>query len=131
MPISNATPTSVSVGTQQGQVILVDTSASPYTTTDTLSPVPGSDVDSTLFSTIGYTVQNTGGTNTISFTVTGANRADFSDEVVVQASANVASNAAGSFSTFFAAFRYYRIKAKSTSGGNASTVQVAAVLKMA
>jgi hypothetical protein len=131
MSISNSTPTSVSEGTQQGQVILVDTSASPYTTTDTLSPVPGSDVDSTLFSTIGYTIQNTGGTNTISFTVTGANRADFSDEVIVQASTTVSPSSTGSFSTFFAAFRYYRIKAKSTASGNSSTVQVAAVLKMA
>jgi hypothetical protein len=131
VPITNATPSSISQGTQQGQVILVDTSGAPYTTTDALSFVPGSDIDSTLFSTLGLTIQNTGGTNTISFTVTGGNRSDFSDELTVQTSTDVGPNAANGYSTFFAPFRYYRVKAKSKTAGNASTVQVAAVLKMA
>jgi len=65
----------------------------------------------------------------VTWTVFGANTADYSDEVVVNAAANVAANAVSSYVVAQAPYAYYRVKIRSTVAGAHGTATVAGLAK--
>jgi len=73
-------------------------------------------IDTGPWKSLAYTMKVA--TFAITWTVYGANLADYSDETVVQAEANVAVGTVGTYVVAQAPFRYYRAKIKSTVGGS-------------
>lgn len=68
-------------------------------------------------------------TNSVDWTVFGANLSDYSDEQVVQAEAAVAAGASGKYTEPQATYRHYRTKIKATVGGNQGTATVVGIAK--
>jgi len=71
--------------------------------------VTGSNVNTRVWKSLAYTIVNNHAANTAQWAIYGANADDFSDEVAVQALADVAPTAAASYSTTQSAFAYYRV----------------------
>ena len=116
MPITNTSLTQVRTADNvQRSAMIFSTSA--YTTTSSFADIPGSDFDAFAVDTLGITVVNSGA-NSLTFQVLGGNLPDFSDAVVVGGPTAVAAGASGSYTTFFAPFRYYKTQAKDTAGGS-------------
>ena len=84
-------------------------------------------IDTISWQSLSYTIAVI--TDSIDWTVYGANQADYSDEVVVQAEAAVAAAAAGSYAVAQAVYRYYRVKIKSTVAETPGTATVVGVAK--
>ena len=76
-------------------------------------------IDMRPWKSLSYTLKVA--TNALKWTVYGANLADYSDEVVVQAEASVAVGAIGSYSTTQAVWARYRVKIKADVGGSQGT----------
>ena len=95
------------VGTRQVTIEVVGplTQAAPDTTPVAIT---GGDIDARGWITVCMTCVCSD--ETISWTVFGANVADFSDEVEVQASADILADAVGSYTVSPAPFAYYRAK---------------------
>lgn len=87
----------------------------------------GSELDARAWRSLAYSIKVA--TQTVDWTVFGANSSDYSDEVVVQAEASVLAAAAGSYSTTQAPFAYYRVKIHSNVGGVHGTATLVGVLK--
>lgn len=68
-------------------------------------------------------------TNNLLWTVYGANVSDYSDEVVVQAEAQVNAGAVGSYSTTQAVYRYYRAKIKAAVADAQGTATINGLVK--
>ena len=83
---------------------------------DAETVLAGSELDASVFAALGYTIENTGA-QTIDWTVYGAQLADFSDEVVVQASATIAAAAFASYTATPPPFRFYRVTINAAVGG--------------
>src|SRR4030042_4900454 len=89
----------------------------PVAQTSTNSYVAIGAIDTGPWKSLAYTIKVA--TFSIDWTVYGANAADYSDEVVVQAEAAVAAAGVGSYVVAQAPFRYYRAKIKATVPGSA------------
>ena len=76
---------------------------------------------------LSYTIKVV--TNNVDWVVYGANLADYSDEVVVQAQATVAAAATGSYAVAQAPYRYYRVKIIDTTPPNHGTATVVGIAK--
>lgn len=100
--------------------ILYGVSATP-TTTNTNTLVSGTILNASAALSVSFTIKNTGGSNSLSYEIIGGHTSDLSDGVVVQASANVAAGAVGSYAVSVAPFTFYGIKVVSTSAGNHTT----------
>lgn len=87
----------------------------------------GSEIDTGPYLSLSYTIKVA--TEDVDWQVFGANIADYSDEVSVQANASVAAAAVGSYSTTQAVWRYYRVKIKDTVGGTHGTATVSGIAK--
>ena len=68
--------------------------------------VTGSILPAWMGLSVSYTIVNSGD-DTISWVVYGGNAADLLDKVIIQASADVLTGAASSYSAFVAPFAYY------------------------
>lgn len=87
----------------------------------------GSEMDMRMWKSLGYTAKVA--TNAVTWVVYGANSADYSDEVVVQAAASIAAGANGTYAVAQAPYAYYRVKIYSTVGGSHGTVTLAGIAK--
>ncbi len=85
--------------------------------TDPEVVLAGSELDASVFTALAYTIENTG-VETIDWTVYGATQADFSDEIVVQASAAVLAAAFDSYTEAPPVFRFYRVTINAAVGGD-------------
>lgn len=83
------------------------------TSTDTLTLVAGSTMDTLNYRTIAYTIKNTHGTNGVTWSVFGANASDLSDKVIVSVGATLAAGISASYSAT-AVYRYYAVYEIST-----------------
>lgn len=97
----------------------------PLLSTNSLVALAAIDVGPWL--SLAYTIAVA--TNSIDWTVFGANAADYSDEQVVQAEAAVAAAATGTYAVAQAPYRYYRVKIKSTVAGTHGTATVVGIAK--
>ncbi len=95
--------------------------------TNALAAVVGSDVDAQLWRSVCFTIVVA--TQSIDWSVFGANAAAFTDEVVVQSAATVAAGAASSYAVAQAPFRYYRVKIVSTAPDTHGTATIRATVK--
>jgi len=68
-------------------------------------------------------------TNSVDWTVFGANASDYSDEQVVQVEAAVGAAATGAYAVAQATYRYYRVKIKSTTPDSHGTATVVGIAK--
>jgi len=89
--------------------------------------VAGSTIDTEYLASIAYTC--VAATHTICWKVLGANAADFSDVQEVQASADLAAGAIGSYSTSVAVWRYYKVQIQDKVGGTHGTATVRGIAK--
>ncbi len=87
----------------------------------------GSEIDVRPWKSLSYTILVA--TNDITWEVYGANRLDYSDEVIVQAGASVAAGAGSSYAVAQAPYSYYRVKIKSTAGGSHGTAGLYGIAK--
>lgn len=87
----------------------------------------GSEMDMRMWRSLGYTAKVA--TNAVTWVVYGANSSDYSDEVVVQAAANVAAGATGTYAVAQAPYAYYRVKIYSTAGGVHGVATLAGIAK--
>jgi len=84
-------------------------------------------IDTGPWLSLAYTIAVA--TNSVDWTVFGANEADYSDEQVVQAEAAVGAAATGTYAVAQAPYRYYRVKIKSTTPGAHGTATVVGIAK--
>jgi len=106
-----------------------DTGGLGQTSSNVLSIVASSGVDTRVWKSLAYTILNTHGANAVDWTVFGANTADFSDEVIVQVAATVVPGDADSYALAQAPFAYYRVKIVSTVADSHATCIVRGVQK--
>ena len=90
--------------------------------------VTGSTLSAWQGLSVSYTIVNTGD-DTISWIVYGANASDLSDKVIVQASADILSGAAGSYSAFVAPFSFYAVYIESKVDDTPGEATVRGVVK--
>lgn len=95
------------------------TGAQAQASTNSMTTVAGADIDASAWRSVSYTI--TVITNSVNWQVLGANVSDYSDAVVVQASAAVAAAGVSSFSVTQAPFRFYRVQITDTVGGTHGT----------
>lgn len=91
------------------------TGAQAQASTNAFATVPGADIDARAFRSVSYTIAVTG--NAVTWQVLGANAADYSDAVVVQAGASVPAGSNSSYSIQQAPFSFYRVQIQDTVGG--------------
>jgi hypothetical protein len=103
------------------------TGAVSQASTNAYATVTGADLDAGAFRSVSYTISVI--TNAVTWQVLGANSADYSDAVVVQAGASVAAGANSSYSVQQAPFRYYRVQIEDTAAGSHGTATVNGVCK--
>jgi hypothetical protein len=87
----------------------------------------GSGLDVRGWRSLAYTIVVA--TNAVDWAIYGANKADYSDEVVVQAEATVAAGAAGSYAVTLAPYGFYRVKIHSNVGGAHGTATLVGIAK--
>lgn len=80
----------------------------------------GSELDARAWKSLSYTILVA--TQSVFWTVYGANSSDYSDEVVVQSEASVSAGASSSFSAAPPPFAYYRVKIKNNAGAGTATL---------
>lgn len=95
--------------------------------TDAAAVVTGSDLDMRAWASIAYTIQVAD--NSVTWWVYAANKADFSDEVIVDGPNAVAAAGVDSYAVEQAPYAYYRVKVQSTAGGAHGTATVAGIAK--
>ena len=109
-------------------VVLQSTVAS-YTSTSSTVMVPGSDFDAVMWSTIAITAKVT--TNAVTWSVFGANLADYSDAIQLQVPASISANGVGSYSASFFPYAYCFVKATDTVGGTHGSISLNVMAKTA
>lgn len=111
-----------------GRAIPTDTvTPAAQASVDAVTVVTGSEIDARPWRSLAYTIKVA--TNTIAWTVWGANAADYSDEVTVLSSAPVVAGAASSYTASPPPFAYYRVKIASNVGGVHGTATVRGIAK--
>lgn len=89
--------------------------------------VVGSEIDARAWNSVAYTIVVAD--NNVTWTVFGANAADYNDEQVVNAAAPVAAGATGNYAVAQAPYAYYRVKIRSTVGGVHGTATIRGIAK--
>jgi len=89
--------------------------------------VAGSELDTLYFKSVSYTLINA--TQTITYQILGANRADYADAVVVQ-TADILAAGISSYAVAQAPYRYYKVQIKDKVGGTHGTTGVYGLAKM-
>lgn len=89
-----------------GEILTVAPSAQASTAVETV--LAGSGMDARPWKSLAYTLANI--TNTITFSVYGANESDYSDEVVVSGPTDILAAANSSYAVAQAPYSYYRVK---------------------
>lgn len=89
--------------------------------------VAGTDIDARAWRSVAYTIAVA--THDVTWQVLGANSADYSDAVVVQAGASVVAGANSSYAIAQAPFAFYRVQIEDTVGGTHGTATVNGVAK--
>ena len=89
--------------------------------------VVGSEIDARPWGSLAYTMKVI--TNAVTWTVFGANSADYSDETAVQAAASVGVGASGSYAVAPAPYSYYRVKIRSTVADVHGTATIVGIAK--
>lgn len=97
----------------------------PLASTNSLVAV--APIDTGPWLSLAYTISVA--TESVDWTVFGANAADYSDEQVVQAEAAVAAAATGTYAVAQAPYRYYRVKIKSTVPDTPGTATIVGIAK--
>lgn len=115
----------VMAGSRQVQVEALAPAAQASVNADTL--LAGSAIDMRPWRSLAYTILVA--TNDVDWTVYGANQADYSDEVAVQAEATVVAGAAATYAVAQAPYAYYRVKIHSHVAGVHGTATLAAIAK--
>ncbi len=87
----------------------------------------GCEIDARGRISICYTISVA--TNDVTWSIWGANAADYSDEVSVNGSLSVAAAAVGSYATSLAPYSYYRVKIIDTVGASHGTATVRGIAK--
>lgn len=82
------------------------------TSTNDPTLVAGSILSAWMGLSVSFTIVNTGD-DTISWVVYAGNTADLSDKIIIQASADILTGAASSYSAFVAPFSFYGIYVES------------------
>lgn len=124
-------PTQIDVqvcpGTQKSGLV---SSVGPISqaSTNSFADVVGSAVDARPWRSVSYTLIGDA-TNIVKWQVLAGNAPDFSDAVIVQASASVAANAIASFTDTASAYGYYKVQIESATAGDAGTVTINGLLK--
>lgn len=113
-----------------GNVGRISTTVTPTAQASTASSVivVGSNLDTLNTLTVSYTIKNTGA-ESIDWIVYGANASNFSDKVVVNASATITAGSTSSYSTTLAVFRYYGVYIVDTVGGNHGEATIIGITK--
>ncbi|MFA5866911.1 MAG: hypothetical protein WC891_02980 [Actinomycetota bacterium] len=115
------------IASQHRQVAVDIVEPAAQTSANAYAAITGGDVDARMWRSVAMTVLVA--TNTIKWTVYGANASNFSDEVVVQAEAVVAVGAAGTYAVAQAPYSYYRAKIASNVADTHGVVTYRAILK--
>src|ERR1035437_5025976 len=87
----------------------------------------GCEFDARPWTAIAYTVAVI--TNSVTWSVWGANAADYSDEQAVLAPVSVIASATGTYVAALAPYAYYRVKIIDTVGGTHGTATVRGIVK--
>jgi hypothetical protein len=87
----------------------------------------GCGFDARPWTSIAYTIAVA--TQAVTWSVFGANAADYSDEQIVQAAASVAAAGTGTYVAALAPYAYYRVKIIDTVGGTHGTATVRGIVK--
>lgn len=117
----------VLVGNSQKQVPVDIVGPISQAGTDSTVVVAGSEIDGTTWDTISYTIKVT--TFGLTWSVFGANVADYSDETAVLTPTAVASGNTGSYISIGLPFRFYRAKIVNTVGGSNGNAVVNGIAK--
>ena len=91
-----------------GSVAITHGCAAETTSTETV--LSGSELDARPWTSVTYTL--TALVNAVKWAVYGANAADYSGELPVQALTTVTAGASGTYTNALAPFSYYRVKVK-------------------
>lgn len=97
------------------------------TSANAYAVVVGSEIDARPWASIAYTIAVA--TNAVTWTVFGANSAEYNDEIDVSTEASVAAAAVGSYAVAQAPYAYYRVKVRSTVGGAHGVATVSGIAK--
>jgi len=89
--------------------------------------VTGSELDTLYFASVSYTLVNA--TQTITYQILGANRADYADAVVIQ-SADILAAGVATYAVTQAPYRYYKVQIKDKVGGVHGTTGVYGLAKL-
>ena len=119
------TEINVSSGTRTVQVYTV--APVDQTSANAETVLAGSELDARPWRSLSYTIHVI--THDIDWVVYGANASDYSDAVVVQASATVVIGASSSYATTQAVYAYYRVTITSHVGGAHGVATVAGICK--
>lgn len=119
--------TVVLITSQHRQVAIDRVNPAPQLSADADAVVAGSEIDAQAWNSVSYTLAVVD--NGVTWTVFGANAADYSDEQVVSAAAPVAVGATGAYAVAPAPYAYYRVKIRSTVGGVHGTATVRGIAK--
>ena len=106
----------------------VSVSPTNQVSVDAWTDFSGSTLDTINNTSVSYTVVNVLN-NTICWKVLGANISTFTDAQTVQASADLALNAIGSYSASVAVWRYYKVQIQSKVSSTPGTVQLRGIAK--
>ncbi len=98
-------------------------------TTSAFVDVAGSTIDSIGNTVVSYTLLNQDVANGISWQVLASNDPTFAASVTVQASANVAAGAVGTFTTNPALYRYYKVQIKDQVAASHAAAQVRGIAR--
>ena len=115
------------VGGIHRQVAIEMVTPAAQASTNVDAVVVGSEVDARSWRSLAYTIKVI--TNAVTWTVFGANSADYSDEVVVQSAASVSAGSSGSYAVTQAPHAYYRVKIRSTVADTPGTATVVGIAK--
>lgn len=115
----------VSCGSRRVQVDELQPDA--QTSANDYAALDGSEADARPWTSISYNIKVA--TNTISWKVQGANSADFSDAVEVQAEADVLANGVATYAASQAVYAHYRVMIKSKVAATHGEVTLYGILK--
>jgi len=115
------------VGTPDGVMKEVAAVSVSQTSANADTLVAGSEIDARPWRSIAYTISVA--TNTVDWTVYGANLATFADKQVVQAEASVVAGATGTYAVAQAPYAYYCVWIHSNVGGAHGTATVNGIAK--
>ena len=107
--------------------VAVEIVSKTQTSTNDYAEIEESRIDMRPWKSLSYTI--TVADETVNYKVFGANKADFSDEVEVQAEEAVTAGSVDDYTVAQAPFGYYRVKIKSAASGTHGNATVNGIAK--